>query len=290
MRLRRRLGERGGGAAGRDGDGDRALAVHRRQDEVAQLGYVRDVAEHPAPLGVGVDAPVDGGVGGGRDHEEHPRRSLRRYGGPLPVELEAPALGAELGGDERHLRARREQTRRLLRPDRAATDHQAAPVDEVEAGHVDALAHATRLRGTRAVGLGAGVALLDVAVDEFVDGGKSLVEGVVDRHERLPLGRHRVLGEDRLDGALRFAGAAVDALLRVDHEDPLGFVDAVDGQTLWQERSFTSMQASPMMYVILGFRLLWSLVGLRLARAGGRARRHPPRSTDRILPVRQHSP
>ena len=41
-------------------------------------------------------------------------------------------------------------------------------------------------------------------------------ERVVDLDERLPLVRERVLGEDRLDRALRLAGPAVDALLRVD--------------------------------------------------------------------------
>ena len=53
--------------------------------------------------------------------------------------------------------------------------------------------------------------------------------GVVDLDERLPLVGQRVLREDRLDGALRLAGAAVDALLGVDHEHPAGLVDAVHG-------------------------------------------------------------
>ena len=52
---------------------------------------------------------------------------------------------------------------------------------------------------------------------------------VVDLHERRPLLGQRVLREDRLDRALGLAGAAVDALLRVDDEDPLELVDAVDG-------------------------------------------------------------
>ena len=50
----------------------------------------------------------------------------------------------------------------------------------------------------------------------------------VDADERLPLVRQGVLREDRLDGALGLACAAVDALLRVDHEDPSGLMDAVD--------------------------------------------------------------
>ena len=52
---------------------------------------------------------------------------------------------------------------------------------------------------------------------------------VVDLDERLPLVGHRVLGEDRLDRALGLAGAAVDALLGIDHEHAVGLVDAVDG-------------------------------------------------------------
>src|SRR5581483_359191 len=72
------------------------------------------------------------------------------------------------------------------------------------------------------------VVLGRVLVDEPVDLRRVAV-GVVDLHERLPLLRERVLGEDRLDRALRLARTAVDALLRVDHEDPVELVDAVDG-------------------------------------------------------------
>ena len=46
-----------------------------------------------------------------------------------------------------------------------------------------------------------------------------------------PLGRQRLLGEDRVDRALRLAGAAVDALVRVDEQlaiHALVVVDAVD--------------------------------------------------------------
>src|SRR3954454_9428183 len=78
-------------------------------------------------------------------------------------------------------------------------------------------------------GLVLDVVLGRVRVDELVDDVEPLPVRVVDRHERLPLLRQRVLGEDRLDRALRLAGAAVDALLRVDHEDPAGLVDAVHG-------------------------------------------------------------
>ena len=66
-----------------------------------------------------------------------------------------------------------------------------------------------------------------VGVDELVDDVHALVVGVVDLDEGLPLLRERVLREDGLDGALRLARAAVDALLRIDHEHALGLVDAV---------------------------------------------------------------
>src|SRR5438093_9807932 len=53
----------------------------------------------------------------------------------------------------------------------------------------------------------------------------------VDLDEVLPLRRHLVLGEDGVDRALRLAGAAVDALIRVDVVllVVVGRVDAVDG-------------------------------------------------------------
>ena len=66
-----------------------------------------------------------------------------------------------------------------------------------------------------------------VLVDEGVDR-VGVGIGVVDLDERLPLVGEGVLGEDRLDRALRLAGAAVDALLGVDDEDALELVDAVD--------------------------------------------------------------
>ena len=67
-----------------------------------------------------------------------------------------------------------------------------------------------------------------VLVRELVHDVAPVAVGVVDLDERLPLVGERVLREDRLDRALRLARAAVDALLRVDHEDPVGLVDAVD--------------------------------------------------------------
>src|SRR5581483_4380392 len=72
------------------------------------------------------------------------------------------------------------------------------------------------------------VVLGGVLVDELVDDVHPVAVGVVDQHERLPLVGQRVLREDRLDRALRLAGPAVDALLRVDDEDAVRLVDAVD--------------------------------------------------------------
>ena len=72
------------------------------------------------------------------------------------------------------------------------------------------------------------VVLRGVLVDELVDHVRAVAEGVVDLHEGLPFVGQRVLREDRLDRALGLAGAAVDALLGVDDEDPLELVDTVD--------------------------------------------------------------
>src|SRR5262249_11565724 len=72
------------------------------------------------------------------------------------------------------------------------------------------------------------VVLDGVFLDEAVDRLHAGVERSVDADERLPLLGQRVLGKDRLDRALGLAGAAGDALLGVDDEDPLALVDAVD--------------------------------------------------------------
>src|SRR3954454_16640725 len=72
------------------------------------------------------------------------------------------------------------------------------------------------------------VVLDRILLDELVDGLQPRVESRVDAEERLPLLGQRVLGEDRLHRALGLAGPAVDALLGVDDEDPVGFVDAVE--------------------------------------------------------------
>src|SRR4029450_5735353 len=52
--------------------------------------------------------------------------------------------------------------------------------------------------------------------------------GVVDLDERRPLLRERVFGEDRLDRAFRLARTAVDALFRINDQEPIELVDAVD--------------------------------------------------------------
>ncbi|MBM2822499.1 MAG: putative ferredoxin [Thermoleophilia bacterium] len=71
------------------------------------------------------------------------------------------------------------------------------------------------------------VVLDGVLVSEGVDL-LGIRERVVDLDERVPLVGQRVLGENRLNRALRLACPAVDALLRIDDEDPLELVDAVD--------------------------------------------------------------
>ena len=52
--------QRGAGPPGGDGDGHRAVAVHRRQDERAVRHVVGAVHPHPGRLGIGVDRAVDG--------------------------------------------------------------------------------------------------------------------------------------------------------------------------------------------------------------------------------------
>ena len=73
------------------------------------------------------------------------------------------------------------------------------------------------------------VVLGRVRVRERVHDVHAFAVSCVDAHERLPFVGQRVLGEDRLDGALGLARTAVDALLGIDHEDPIGLVDAIDG-------------------------------------------------------------
>src|SRR4249919_1142716 len=73
------------------------------------------------------------------------------------------------------------------------------------------------------------VVLGRVLVDELVHDVGALTVGVVDPDKRLPLVRECILRKDRLDRTLRFAGAAVDALLRIYDEDALDLVNAIDG-------------------------------------------------------------
>jgi hypothetical protein len=65
-------------------------------------------------------------------------------------------------------------------------------------------------------------------LDEAVDDTQTFTVGVVNADEGLPPPGQRVLGEDGFDGTLGLAGCAVDALLRVDDEDAVRFVDTVD--------------------------------------------------------------
>src|SRR4051812_28204750 len=72
-------------------------------------------------------------------------------------------------------------------------------------------------------------AVLDLLRGRRVDRVDAVRVQIVDADERLPLARYRVLRIDRLDGAFRLAGAAVDAFLGVDDEHAVGLVNAVDG-------------------------------------------------------------
>src|SRR3954452_24849708 len=72
------------------------------------------------------------------------------------------------------------------------------------------------------------VVLRGVRVGQLIHDIEALAVRVVDLHERLPLIGKRVFREDRLDRALRLARATIDALLRVDHEDAVRLMDAID--------------------------------------------------------------
>ncbi len=98
-------------------------------------------------------------------------------------------------------------------------------------GHIDPNPYSPASPGRFVIPVGSFWTLcaVGVLVDERVHDIHALAVGCVDADERLPFVGQGVLGEDRLDRALRLARAAVDALLRVDHEDAAGLVDAVDG-------------------------------------------------------------
>src|SRR5437867_12365707 len=95
------------------------------------------------------------------------------------------------------------------------------------------LSWTTRVRYPLSSGLLQGwvldVVLFRVLIGELVHHIDALAVRVVDLDEGTPLVRQRVLREDRLDRTLRLACPAIDALLRVDHEDAVGLVDAVHG-------------------------------------------------------------
>jgi hypothetical protein len=82
---------------------------------------------------------------------------------------------------------------------------------------------------------------------QFVDDVQPFAVGVVNSDEPLPLLWQRVLREDRLHWTLRFASAAVDALLWVDDDDALRFVDAVDWAHVDARPAFQSIHGSAMM-------------------------------------------
>jgi hypothetical protein len=126
-------------AARRHGDGDRALAVDSRQDERAELGNVGHVAEEPAPLGVGEDAPVHVLAGGCRDDEKLPVEVRALVPARKPAHGELPDFGRGLRGDDRDLCAALEEPAGLLEPDGPGADDEARAALEVDASHVVAL-------------------------------------------------------------------------------------------------------------------------------------------------------
>ncbi len=89
------------GRLGRDRDGNGALTVDRRQDERAELGHVRDVAEEPAALGFGEDAAVHLLARGGGDDENAAVEVGALVGTGEPAHRQLPDLRAGLGGRRR---------------------------------------------------------------------------------------------------------------------------------------------------------------------------------------------
>jgi hypothetical protein len=94
--------------------------MDRGQDERAQFGNVRHVAEDGPLLGVGVDAPLQCRIVRGGDDQEAAVKVGRLVGAVEP----------------RQVRAAVEQRARLLGSERAASDDEAAAAGQVEARRV----------------------------------------------------------------------------------------------------------------------------------------------------------
>src|SRR3954451_8592376 len=135
------LGERGRGARGRDGDGQRARADDGGEDEVAQRRYVDDVDEHRPLLGGLVDGDVRRRVVRRRDRDERLLEVARLVAPPDPLDR---ALGGErlqlrhrVGRHEHHPAVAGEQALDLLQPDLPAPDDDAAAARQPEARDVE---------------------------------------------------------------------------------------------------------------------------------------------------------
>ena len=169
------LRERRRRAAGRDGDGDRALAVHGGEDEVAEVRARRRRCRASPRLGVGVHALVDARSEVAAITRNVPSRSpLVRA---LASRRRVGEAVVELGRDDRHAapHASRPAPSRG-RPSRRRRRGSAAL--QVEARHVVLRRHYPR-RSSRA---------RRRTLDERLDRGDAVVEGVVDLDEGLPVG------------------------------------------------------------------------------------------------------
>src|SRR5207249_6864024 len=130
------LRERGRGAAGRDGDRERALPVDGGEDERAELGHVDDVAEHPARLRVREDAAVQLRVVGRGDDEEVAVEVLRAVATLHEADRQVEEGGLDARRDDGHARVALMEAAHLLERDRAAAHDEAGTALEVEASHV----------------------------------------------------------------------------------------------------------------------------------------------------------
>ena len=130
------------------------------------------------------------------------------------------APGAASGGDRRPGRACGRAQRHLRGAPRRPLDDDPARVAPDRRPPADSLARRDSVEGDAPVARYASatallqrlvldVVLVGVLLDERIEDRRALRECIVDLDEGLPLVRERVLGEDRLDRAFRFARAAV---------------------------------------------------------------------------------
>jgi hypothetical protein len=130
------LGERGGGAARRDRDRDRLVAVDGGEDERAQLGHVDDVAEQGARLGIAEDTAIHRCRRGRRDDEKLSVQVLRAIPAMDDRQPESLDLREGLRRDDDDLGAGGKEPFDLLQSDAPGSDDEYGSAGQVDARHV----------------------------------------------------------------------------------------------------------------------------------------------------------